>query len=234
MGRTAVSWWRRVRDRRRAAKVKPGDGSALKPYRWWQPLTRSLFTIELADQDARTAYAVDVHFFDTDDYGDTVALLYRDGVQEATSTTPAAFPVPGGRIEVQATMFGLKRMHYVRDGDAPASPTADQGRVLTPHPRSAEGLRARLAARHPLASQVIAGAAIAVLLVSLVVAVPAFVELVTQWDVLADHADPYTSPFDLPGWASTALLTASIVAAIERAITLRNHWLVDADTSWLS
>ena len=44
----------------------------------------------------------------------------------------------------------------------------------------------------------------------------------------------FTSPIQLPAWLNTALLVAGIIAAFERALTLRNHWLIDADTTWTS
>ncbi|MFV0633900.1 hypothetical protein [Demequina sp.] len=228
-----MSWWQRTRDRRRAARVKPGDGSALKPYRWWQPLVRSLFTVDLRDHDGvSSTYAVDVHLLGTDDSGDIVAQLYRDGRQSAVSRVPAAFPVPGGRIEVEATMYGLKRMHVVQDEPGfHWAETPGEARMLTPHPRSAEGLRAGFGERHPLASRIISVAAVVILLVSLAVASLALVEMVTRWELVAPHVDPFVSPVDLPGWATTTLFFAGLVAAIERAITLRNHWLIDADTS---
>lgn len=217
------NWYRKQRTRRRARKVKPGDGSLLKPFRWWQLLNRSLFAIDIETSTGKTrTYSVDLDFFDWEQR----TYLYTDGVQTAESVLPAGFPVPGGRIEVETTMYGLKRMHLV--------PDAGGGQMLKPDPRSSEGLRARLAARHPGVSRGIGITAIVVLLVSLFFGLPALAQAVSQWEVIADNLGTFTSPFDLPAWASTTLFVAAIIAATERALTLRNHWLIDLDTTWFS
>lgn len=214
------NWYRERRARRQVGKVKPGDGSQLKPHRWWQFLQRSLFSIELVTaQGPPEVYTVDVDLFDEQ----WRAFLYTDGAQSAVSTLPAAFPVPGGRIEVATTMYGLKRIHLVREDGSE--------QVLTPDPKSAEGRRLAVDQRWPGLSKVIAVAAIVVLLTSLVVGLPAVLEAVTQWDVVAERVGTYTSPFDLPSWVNTTLFVAAIVAATERALTLRNHWLIDLDTT---
>lgn len=212
--------------RKRARKAKPGDGSHLKPYRWWEPVWRSLLTATLPDDDGTEhSYAVDVDFFELTWDLDTRARLYRDGVQVAVAATPAVFELHGARIEVATSLYGLTRAHVV---------TPHQGeRAMAPHPRSGEGRRAALAARHPVLSQVIGGTAIAVLLVSLAAAIPAILELITGWDVVAERVGTYVSPVDLPSWVATSLVVAAIAAAIERALTLRNHWLLDAETGWL-
>jgi hypothetical protein len=36
----------------------------------------------------------------------------------------------------------------------------------------------------------------------------------------------------LPAWANTTVTVAGVLAATERALTLRNHWLIDLDTTW--
>src|SRR5690554_7817126 len=90
-------WYRERKARRKVNKVKPGDGSLLKPHRWWQLVHRSLFLIELESERGRpTVYAVDVDLFDEQ----WRAYLYTDGVQTAFSIVPALFLVHGTRIEV--------------------------------------------------------------------------------------------------------------------------------------
>ena len=211
--------WRR---RRRQSKVAPGDGSELTPFGTWDVLTRSLFYLETAGPSGdREVWAVDVHHFADDDR----AEVYRDGIQDQRSTLPAAFPVPGGVIEVAVTTFGLSRMHYVT--------TKGDERPLRPHRRSLEGLRMRFDHRFPRASAWVARAAVVVLLVGLAVAIPQAAAMVSRWDVVADHVGTFTSPITLPGWASAALFVAGIIAAVERALTLRSHWLLDAETWWL-
>lgn len=211
--------WRR---KRALAKIKEGDGSRLKPYRFWQPFSRSLFFLELTDTAGRsTEYAVDVLFFATEWKAD----LYRDRIQTATSKLPAVFPIPGGVLEVAASTSGLTRMHHV--------PNEGDERTLTPHRRSAEGLRARFGRRFPLTSRLIGAAAVIILLAGLTVLILQLIDWVTNIDYVAEHVGTFTTPISLPGWANTALLIGGVLASIERALTLRNHWLIDAETWWL-
>ncbi|MDN5901248.1 MAG: hypothetical protein L0H74_14435 [Brachybacterium sp.] len=220
---------------RRLRRAKPGDGSALKDLRWWQLLTRTQFFLDPAEQEGRTThYCVDVRYLAAELEGGKLAegarhapvALYRDGAQLHIANPPVAFAVPGGAIEVATSMYGLTRMHHVPDGGEP--------RVLRPHPRSLEGRRARFGHRHPGASRAIGAAAILVLLVGLVVMLPQLAEMVTAVEVVAARVGTFTSPIQLPVWANTALLIAGVLAATERALTLRNHWLIDADTTWAS
>jgi hypothetical protein len=239
------------RRRRALRRLHPGDGSALPPFHLRHALHRTRFFLEHGDSDgARHRCVVDVDFF-ADDLGSDKALqrigavagqfglggardeagsaappvaLYVDGLQVQRSDLPAAFPVPGGVLEVDAGLYGLTRMHLVtEDGDE---------RVLTPHPHSLEGLRARLARRFPALSRALGAAAILILLLALALIVPQLLELVTGIDAVAEQVGTFTSPIQLPDWASTALLVAGIAAALERALTLRSHWLIDADTTW--
>lgn len=153
------------------------------------------------------------------------ARLYTDGVQTARSELPAAFPVPGGVVEVATSTVGLSRMHFVPDDG--------EAQVLQPDRRSAEGLRARFGRRFPRWHRAIGGIAILILLAGLVFAGPQLLELVSQLDWVAERFGTFTSPFALPAWANTGLLILGILAALERALTLRSHWLIDAETWWL-
>lgn len=212
--------WQR---QRKLAKVKPGNGRELKPHRPWQILSRSVFCIELADADGTIhEYAVDVEYFGWDDK----VRLYRDGHQHLVAEQPASFPVPGAVIEVAVGTFGLTRMHLVPDSGGPE-------RVLRPVPHSGEYWRAVLDRRHPQLSRWMGRVAIAVLLLGLVLFVPQLLELVSGWDIMPERFAGFTSPISLPGWLNTTLLVAGIVASLERALTVRNHWLVDLETWWL-
>lgn len=209
--------WKR---RRKINKVKPGDGHRLKEYRWWHIFTRSLFYIRLADEDGKeSVYAVNVNYFDEDEKAD----LYKDGKHIATTYLPGIFPVPGGEIEVELTTYGLTRMHYVTESDE---------RILSPDPLSMEGLRLRFDKRYPRASNVIKYAAIIILLTSIALGFPQLLQLITSIPFIADKIGTFESPINLPEWLNSILFFAGIAAAFERAITLRNHWLIDMDTSW--
>ncbi|WP_449278107.1 hypothetical protein [Leucobacter sp. GX24907] len=156
--------------------------------------------------------------------GKAPAALYRDGVQLYRSKLPATFEVPGGVIEVAASGYGAKRMHFI-DGHG-------NEEVLVPHRSSAEGLRARFDGRFPLLSKSIGVLAIVVLLVGLAVGIPQGVEMITSIDSIAQRFGTFTSPIQLPTWLNTTTLVAGLLAGTERALTLRNHWLIDVDTTW--
>ncbi len=208
--------WKR---RRAARRVKAGDGHPLQPYRWWQPLSRALLHIDLPDEDGEMhAWSVDVRLWGDDD-GEVLAQLYRDGRHHAQSTLPATFSVPGGAIEVVTSQFGLKRCHFVAaDGSE---------RQLAPDPASAEGRRARLERRHPFVGRAIGLTSIVVLLIAVVLGIPQIVDQVSHIPPVAEHLGTFTSPFVLPAWLNIALLVATLVASTERALRLRNHWLLD-------
>ena len=104
--------------------------------------------------------------------------------------------------------------------------------VLKPDGASAEGQRAKLAQRKPGLSRAIGILAVIILLTLLPIGLLQLVEFFSQTGVAGNFMDPFTSPINLPEWTSTPLLVLSILAALERALTLRNHWLLDMDTGW--
>lgn len=197
------------------ATIKDGNGSRLRPMRGWHVLHRTVFGLEHAGHH----YDVDVAFFDDD------VRLYTDGLESARTDLPARFPVPGGRIEIAATIYGLKRVHLVLENG-----TTTQ---LRPAKGTAERWRADLARRRPVLSQWLARAAVVVLLVGVALVLPEIAERVTQIDAVAERLGTFTSPIELPGTLATGLTAAGVLAAIERALTLRSHWLVDLETFWL-
>jgi hypothetical protein len=218
-----ASWWSRWRRNRRVSKARPGDGSALVPVRWWQVLSRSVFRVPLAGPDGvEREYAVAVSYFDPDEK----VALYRDGRQHLVGTQPVSFPVPGGVIDVALGTYGVTRAHFVPDDGGPE-------RVLEPVPHSAEYWRSVLDRRHPTLSRWLGRAAVVVLLVGLVLLVPQLLELVTRIDAVAERVGVFTSPVSLPPWLNTTLTVAGVLASLERALTLRNHWLLDVDTLWI-
>ena len=327
--------WKKWRRRRQLNKVQPGDGSRLRPFRFYQVFTRSLFYISLQDSepgavpdmepvagpeiesDSRSAeaaaddtrsgwgraagraahvYAVDVRYWadwisdsdsvdevaeesddswglgldwvfgtgsgdesgsvDDSDFSDDSGLsddsgfsddsdfkttangegatppaaLYRDGAQVYRSNVPATFEVPGGVIEVATSTFGLRRMHFV-----PGTPTksgAETERLLQPDKRSAEGRRAQFGRRFPKLSRIMGWIAVAILLAGLAVWIPQVIETVTHWDAVSGYVDPYVSPINVAPAAEYGLLAAGLVAALERALTIRSHWLIDFESFW--
>ncbi|MFB7796973.1 hypothetical protein [Isoptericola sp. NPDC056134] len=208
------------RRRRAARRIRPGDGHALQRFRWWQPLSRALFHLDLVgDRGVPERWSVDVRLWGDSDDGDVRARLYRDGVHAATSRLPAELPVTGGVVQVATSSYGLRRCHYVTpDG---------RERQLAPDPASAEGRRARLERDRPGLSRGIGAVAWVVLAVALVLGVPQIVEQISQVPPVAERFGAFTSPVRLPAGLNVALLVATILASTERALRLRYHWLLD-------
>ncbi|WP_083734790.1 hypothetical protein [Actinomadura sp. CNU-125] len=202
-----------------------GDGAAevkrLRPFRRRELLHRSLFTIAHDGPDGPGhIWTVDVSMKDVG----WVAELYLDGVRREKRDVPAAFAVPGGTIEVGASMYGVTRMHLVLD---------DGGeRRLAPVAGTAEALRGRLARRHPRLSRTVGALAIAILIVNLVLAVPQAVEIVTGLPPIADTVGSFTSPIPVPAWLTGVLIFAGILAAIERVLMRRHNRVLDIETIW--
>ena len=197
------------------SKAKPGDGSRLPEYRWWQRFSRSLFSIEFDDQ----LFEVDVRHGRDSSSSKRPAALYRDGVQVLAGNLPVAFAVPGGVIEVATGQYGVKRMHHVDDDG--------HEHVLRPHPRSTEGRRARFDQRHPRASAAVGAIGLAVLLVGLAVTLSVAAEQITRIEVVAQYVGTFVSPIHLPGWAKIALSTAGALAATDRALRLKSTWMAE-------
>ncbi|PSK89436.1 hypothetical protein CLV63_12672 [Murinocardiopsis flavida] len=213
----------KVRKRRKAAqRVKNGNGRPLKEFRWWQPLSRALFYLPLTDDDGvRVVYAVDVPYWQrilTED-GKGKVHLYLDGRHHAESGPPAAFPVPGGTIEVACTAFGLKRCHYVTEDGAEQR--------LVPDARSAEGRRARFDRTRPWLSRVIGVLSLIMLIIPIALVVPQIVEAVTAVPPIAERFGTFTAPVDLPLWLNIALGLCGSTASVERATRLRFNALLD-------
>lgn len=223
---TVTSTVKRWRRRRHGRKIEPGNGRALKPFRWWQLLGRSLFSIALPDDPtdvsgATTTWTVDVGYwtqFATEE-GTMRAHLHRDGVHHARSPLPAAFPVPGGTIEVDASPYGLKRCHFVADDGAE--------RMLTPDPASGEARRERFARAHPTASRAIGVVSILLLIPALVLLIPQLAEVITSLPPVQQQFGVLVSPVDLPFGLNVALTLLAAAASTERALRLRYHRVLD-------
>lgn len=211
------------RRRLAAQRVKPGNGRALKPFRWWQPLSRALFYLPLTNgEGVEMTYAIDVSYVQRAmaDDGKGKAHLYLDGRHHAESKLPAVFPVEGGVIEVVATAFGLKRCHYVTDQGAEYQ--------LVPDESSAEGRRARLDREHPALSRWVAFVSLILLVIPALLLIPQLVEVAFEFPPVAERFGTFTSPVHLPGWLNSALTLGAAAASTERALRLRYNWLLDS------
>ncbi len=210
-----------------AITARDGDGRTLGEYRVTEFFSRTLFFAEIPEATKLHEYAVDVHYYadeletggQQDVSAEAPAALYRDGVQILRSDIPSVFPVPGGVIEVATSMYGLRRMHYVPDEGTPLP--------LRPHQRSPEGIRAGFARSFPRMSAVFGRVAVIVMIVGVIAAVPQTIETVSRLDLIADQFGVFTSPLRLPDWLNSMLAVATVVACVERALTLRSHRLAD-------
>ena len=82
--------WRR---KRAVAKVKPGDGHALPRYRWWQPLTRTLFHLPLTAEDGtQQTWSVDVRLWGDDDG------VVQEPIDQPYGIRDCAFRDPAGNM----------------------------------------------------------------------------------------------------------------------------------------
>ncbi len=63
-------------------------------------------------------------------------------------------------------------------------------------------------------------------------AVPFALESATRIPKIAERFGTFVSPIQLPAWITTALLVAGILAAVERALTLRRNKILDVETVW--
>ncbi|MBZ2408126.1 hypothetical protein HX747_10550 [Streptomyces sp. L06] len=208
------------RRRKALRRVEPGDGRALKRFRWWQLPFRALLHLRLTEADGTVAvYSVDVRHGQNQSSGEVRADLYREGLRRARCRLPAVLPVPGGHVEVAMSGFGLKRCHYVTDGGSEHQ--------LTPDPASAEGRRARFDRAHPALSRGVGWLSAAVLGVALVLLLLQTAGTVTEAEPVARHVGTFTSPVRLDWWGNAAVAAASLAAATERALRLRHHRLLD-------
>lgn len=191
--------------------TKEGDGRSLKALRWWEMMTRSVFYLD--------EYAVEVYFFRFEDN----IMVYKNGRQVAKGTESLKYQVPGGEIEIALSDYGVKRMHYKED--------TGQEQMLIPDKQSAEGLRYRFGQKFPRVSKWIGWIAVAILLTSVLLWIPQIVELLGEWDILDSYIGGFESPVQLPAWLNSTLVVLSVLAVIERTLTIKYHWLIDMDTA---
>ncbi len=205
-------------DRRLARRARPVDGRPLTPFRWWQLLRRSVLSISLDNGGRPVVHTVEVRH-SGDSNGVVRARLYLDGVLTLESRLPARFPVDGGHIEVRKSQGGMRRCHFVaHDGTT---------RALVPDPRSAEGRRMRFARHHPVASALVGTISIALLLIGIGLGALQAAGPISEIPPIAATLGTFHSPVRLPVWLNVCLGLGASAAAIERALRLQYHWLLD-------
>lgn len=201
----------------RYRRARAGSGEPLQQFRWWQVFGRSLRTIELRGPAGASTYAVDVRRGGDASDGTVRARLYVDQRQHAVSALPARFDVPGGRIEVAMSGFGLKRCHFVADDGTQTA--------LAPDPRSAEGRREELHRRRPRLSRAIGVISLLLIVVGLCVELPQLVEALSRIPLIADSIGVVPSPIRLPLAANLLIGLGAVLGGTERALRMRAGWI---------
>lgn len=211
----------RQRKRRRGMKkVKAGDGHLLKNYRLWHIFTHSLFHITItSENNEKTYYALKSRYFAEDSSVD----LYLNRKHIAYSTLPATIPIKDGIIEVKSGGSGINSIQYITDKKATFS--------VSPDKRSIRGVRMWLHKSYPMVSSLMAGVAIVILLMSIALSLPQLIESISKIPWVAENIGTFQSPFKLSIWMNVAIGIAGAIAATERALMLRSHWLIDMETA---
>jgi hypothetical protein len=207
-------------EKRWEKRVKTVEGRPLKPFRWWQLLSRSMMSITLPVEGRPVVHTVDVKRGGDLHDGVVRARLYLDGWLRQESKLPARFPVSGGHIEVRVSEGGMRRCHYLGDDGSE--------RRLVPDPRSAEGRRMRFARRHPRASALVGLLSIVMLVIGIGLNLLQIAEPLSQIPPIAENVGTFDSPLHLPVWLNIALGAGAAVGATERATRMRYHWLLDS------
>lgn len=206
-------------DRRLTRRARPADGRPLTPFRWWQLFRRSVLSISLEHAGTPVVHTIEVRH-GGDSNGVVRAGLYLDGILHLESRLPARFPVAGGHIEVRKSPGGMRRCHFVaHDGTT---------RALVPDPRSAEGRRMRFARHHPVASTLIGAISIAMLLIGVGLGALQAAGPVSEIPPIAATLGTFESPVRLPVWLNLCLGLGASAAAIDRALRMQHHWLLDS------
>lgn len=202
--------------KRRLKKVTEGDGHALKSYRFWHVFTHSLFHIHIInDENEKTNYALKSRYFAENASVD----LYYENKHIASSTLPAVIPMENGILEVKSGGSGINKINYITD--------KDEMFFVYPDKRSVRGLRLGLHQRFPKISSFIALLATLVLLMSVVLSLSQLLEPMAQIPWVAENIGTIESPVKLSVWANIAVGIAAAIAATERALMLRSHWIID-------
>lgn len=161
---------------------------------------------------AGVRWDIDVDFFDWEEK----VRLYRDGRQARVQHGTSSFALGDGtRIEVAWSTYGLRRAHLVM--------TDGSRRQLAPVRGTAERWRAELDRDRPVLSRWLGVASWMMLVIALVLQVPQVLSTVAEVTGWYEFA----SPLALPAWINTPLTIAAGLAALERALRLRHHWLLD-------
>lgn len=174
----------------------------------WQWLWRTQMGTEVGG----VTWDIDVDFFDIDEK----VHLYADGRQDRVQRSTSSFEIPPGhRIELAWGWYGLKRAHLVDP--------VGRATQLEPRPGTGERWRADLEHDRPELSRVLSAVSWTLVVLALLLQIPQLLQFLSGWTGWFD----FTSPVSMPGWLNATLSTGGILAALERALRMRHHWLLD-------
>ncbi|WP_239741098.1 TetR/AcrR family transcriptional regulator [Mammaliicoccus sp. M-M45] len=207
---------KRTQHRRLLNKVKEGDGHNLKPYRLWNIFTHSLFHITIINEkNGEVNYALKSKYF----VGEPRVDLYNNGKHVAYSKLPAAFKLENGILEVRSGGSGINRIKYISNQEENFS--------VKPDKKSIRGMRLELHKHFPKVSGFISLVSILVIFVSFILSMPQILESLTQIPWIAENIGIFESPIHFSVAMNISIGIAVAIAASERAMMLRNHWLID-------
>lgn len=182
------------------------DTKHLKPFHPTDMLWRSTVEIDHAGH----TWTVDADF-----YREWKLSLYRDGILNEQQTSPAVFQLGDGDvIEAKMGLFGMQRLHLVSGG---------KETMLKPVEGSAEARRAQFEQDHPTASMYLSAFSWTVLVIGLITLVLGILE-----SAAPVFGYDFKSPLGLPGWLSTTLSVAGVIAGIERSLRFKANMLLDS------
>lgn len=193
-------------------EVIPGDGSELQPLTGFESLWRTQFTAEHDGHD----YVLEADVLSSDED----IHLYRDGKQVATASNPATFPLdPETDIEAHIGWIGMRRVALV---------SPDGNHDLPPLAGTFEHRRAEFHHRHPILTGVLAGVALVVLVLSLLLEFTQSVQWITRKSWFEKISTwTYHAPIDLPLPINVLITLAGIAAAIWWILRLRHSWILE-------
>ncbi|WP_440119084.1 hypothetical protein [Paenibacillus sp. QZ-Y1] len=214
---------RQRKRRKKLEKVKAGDGHLLKKYRFWSIFTHSLFHIKITNHSSgrTTSYAIKSKYFAEKPRVD----LYRENIHVAYSKLPAAFPVENGVIEITNNSTWINGIHYSR--------ASQDSFTVSPDRRSIRGFRMWVHRRFPTLSAFIGMIAIIILFISIALSIPQFLESISAIPWVSENIGVFESPIQLSVWTYFAIGIAAAIAGTERVLMLKNHWLIDIESTHL-
>lgn len=190
----------------RETKKSSGSPKILAPFKKWRWIWRGRFEIAYASHQ----YVLDVNYVDFDEK----LHVYKDGFLLESKKSPARIEVGNKTfIEAELSTYGMKYVR-LRTPELKTIP-------LQPSTGTAEAWRARLNTERPKLSKAIGIFSWTVLVIAALTQIPELLSLI------ASLTDANLPNFALPGWLNVTLTIAGVIAALDRALQLKYHSMID-------